>query len=108
MCVNERDRDMVSINASQNLPSGRRVHVDESSNLAAASSGGFPTLVFDAAGEAIRLVSRVYLVRTFPQGYETYVLSKKVFLCDYNSTLSREQINQICQDDVSEYPTAGF
>lgn len=35
-------------------------------------------------------------------------LAKKVFLCDYNSTLSREQINQICQDDVSEYPTAGF
>jgi len=33
--------------------------------------------VFEAAGEAIRPVSRVYLVRTFPQGYETYVLTSR-------------------------------
>lgn len=67
---------MVSINAWPNLY--RRtcqadVSVwDECSNLAAATSGGFLTLVFDAAGEAIRPVSGVYSVRTIPQGYEMY------------------------------------
>lgn len=68
--VSERDRDMVSINALQNLyhhTCQADVSVwDESSNLAAATSGGFLTLVFDAAGEAIRPVSRVYCVHTFP------------------------------------------
>lgn len=70
MCVSERDRDMVSINALQNLyhhTCQADVSVwDESSNLAAATSGGFLILVFDAAGEAIRPVSRVYCVHTFP------------------------------------------
>lgn len=79
MCVSERDRDRVSINALQNLyhhTCQADVSVwDESSNLAAATSGGFLTLVFDAAGEAIRPVSRVYCVHTFPEDYETSVLT---------------------------------
>lgn len=61
---------MVSINAWPNLycrTCQADVSVwDECSNLAAATSGGFLTPVFDAAGEAIRPVSGVYWVRTFP------------------------------------------
>lgn len=61
---------MVFINAWPNLYR-RTCHADvsvwdECSNLAAATSGGFLTLVIDAAGEAIRPVSGVYRVRTIP------------------------------------------